>query len=55
MGQFQALKIAYSISAIGTVLIGLMLKKLRIKLRVSKEEEEEKGLDLTANREKSYI
>ena len=54
LGQFQAVIIAYGISAIGTLLIALTLKKAGIKFRVS-EEEEEKGLDFTEHGEKSYI
>ncbi len=54
LGQFQAVIIAYSMSAIGTFLIALILKKAGIQFRVSKEEEE-KGLDLTEHGEKSYI
>ena len=54
LGQFQAVIIAYSISAIGTFLIAFILKKGGIQFRVSKEEEE-KGLDLTEHGEKSYI
>ena len=54
LGQFQAIIIAYSVSAIGTFLIALILKTGGIKFRVSKEEEE-KGLDLTDHGEKSYI
>ena len=50
----QAVIIAYSISTIGTLLIGLILKKAGIQIRVSKEGED-KGLDLTEHGEKSYI
>ena len=54
LGQFQAVIIAYSISAIGTFLIALILKKGGVQFRVSKEEEE-KGLDFTEHGEKSYL
>ena len=54
LGQFQAVIIAYCLSAIGTLLIALILKKAGIKFRVSKEEEEN-GLDLTEHGENSYI
>ena len=54
LGQFQAVIIAYSISAIGTLLIALILKKAGIQYRVSNEEEN-KGLDLSEHGEKSYI
>ena len=54
LGQFQAVIIAYNISAIGTFLIALIIKKGGIQFRVSKEDEE-KGLDLTEHGEKSYI
>ncbi len=54
IGQFQAVIIAYGISAIGTLLIAMILMKAGIKFRVTKEEEE-KGLDLTEHGEKSYI
>ena len=54
LGQFQAIIIAYSVSAIGTFLIALILKKGGIQFRVSREEEE-KGLDFTEHGEKSYI
>ena len=53
-GQLQAIIIAYVISALGTLLIALVLKQAGIKFRVSKEEEE-KGLDLAEYGEKSYI
>ena len=53
LGQFQAVLVAYGISALGTLLIALILKKLGIKFRVTKEQEE-KGLDFTEHREKSY-
>ena len=52
-GQFQAIFIAYGISAIGTLLIALIIKKAGIEFRVSKEEEE-KGLDFIEHGEKSY-
>tara|TARA_B100000575_G_C22606518_1_gene378424 strand:- start:106 stop:555 length:450 start_codon:yes stop_codon:yes gene_type:complete len=54
LGQFQAVIIAYVISALGTLLIALILKKIGIKFRVSKEEED-KGLDLIEHGENSYI
>ena len=37
LGQFQAIIIAYSISAIGTLLIFLILRKVGIQFRVSAE------------------
>ena len=46
--------IAYCISAVGTILIALILKKAGIPLRVSTDEEE-KGLDLSEHGEKAYI
>ena len=54
LGQFQAIIIAYGLSAIGTLLLALILKKAGIQFRVS-EEDEDKGLDLTQHGEKSYI
>ena len=54
LGQFQAILIAYGISALGTFLIALILKKIGIKFRVSKEEEE-RGLDFSEHGENSYI
>ena len=54
LGQFQAIIIAYGISAVGTILITLILKKVGIQFRVSKAEEE-KGLDLSEHREKAYL
>ena len=53
LGQFQAIIVAYTISAIGTLLIALILKKTGIHLRVSKVEEE-KGLDFAEHGEQSY-
>ena len=54
LGQFQAVIIAYGISAIGTVLIALILKKVGIQFRVSNKQEEI-GLDITEHKETSYI
>ena len=54
LGQFQAIFVAYGISAVGTLLIALILDKAGLKFRVSKEGEE-KGLDFTEHGEKSYI
>ena len=53
LGQFQAVIIAYGISALGTLLIAITLKKLGIQFRVS-QGDEEKGLDFTEHGEKSY-
>ena len=50
----SAVIIAYTISAICTFLLTLILKKGGIQFRVSKEEEE-KGLGLTEHGEKFYI
>ena len=54
LGQFQAVIFAYALSAIGTLLIALILKKVGIQYRVSKEEEV-LGLDSTEHGEKLYI
>jgi len=53
VGQIQAIVIAYIISALGTLLIALIIKKVGIQFRVS-EEEEEKGIDFAEHGEKSY-
>ena len=52
-GQFEAVLVAYGISAIITILIALALQKFGIKLRVSKENEV-KGLDIIEHGEESY-
>jgi len=54
LGQLQAIVIAYGLSAAGTLLIALVLKKAGIQFRVSKEEEES-GLDSTEHGERSYF
>ena len=52
-GQFEAVLVAYGISAIITILIALILQKFGINLRVSKENEV-KGLDIIEHGEESY-
>ncbi len=52
-GQFQAVFIAYGLSALGTLVIVYLISALGINLRVT-QKEEIKGLDITQHREKSY-
>lgn len=53
-GQLEAVLVAYGLSAIGTVFIALILQRLGIKFRVSKDDEE-KGLDIIEHGEESYL
>ncbi len=52
-GQFQAVIIAYGISAIGTIAIALILQSFGIKLRIRKKDEQT-GLDLIEHSENAY-
>ena len=53
-GQFQAILIAYGLSALGTFFIVYVLKICGINIRVTKNEEN-KGLDITQHSERSYL
>ena len=54
IGQFEAILVAYGISAIGTFLIALFLNKTGIRFRVTKPEEQT-GLDIIEHKEKAYV
>ena len=53
LGQFQAVLLAYGVSAIGTFLIATLLNRIGCEFRVAKSEEEA-GLDITEHGEEAY-
>ena len=54
LGQFEAVLVAYGISALGTLLIALLLRSLGVKFRVGAKDEES-GLDLIEHGEEAYV
>jgi len=52
-GQFQAILVAYGISAVGTFLIAIFLRKIGITFRVN-QQEEEAVMDIIEHGEESY-
>ena len=54
LGQFEAVLVAYGISAVGTLLIAIIIKRIGVKLRVS-EKDESNGLDFSEHGEISYM
>ena len=53
-GQLEAILVAYGISAIGTLLIALFLKRIGINFRITQQEEKE-GIDIVEHGEEAYL